>query len=358
MYETYRILKIKEKAGSQTASLEMEKRRESRVKLPLQGLGGEVMYLVPTDEISARLTSIQELYACVTDAHKASDVILLDAYHSATIEGARTTVENVRKALDKPKTKDDRMVVNTVRALNYAYEHEIDMGDMRGLWEIIVDGVCENAGLAGTEYRDGMVYIGGASGIVHVPAKPEAIKPLISDLGDFMRGSQLDVWLKAAVMHFYFVYVHPYCDGNGRMIRVLTQSYLYHSGLDKMRYVALSRAINNDLSGYYTSLRDSEYVYANGRSWMDVTPFVCYFLGAVERALLTSLQEDVPISDKQKLLLAKMRKNGKNAEITIANAAGILGTCQQTAAKQLNGLVESGHLTKTRRGRKNVYILR
>ena len=358
MYESYRRLKIKENAGSQAAALEMEKRLHDRVKLPLPGLNGEVMYVVLSEELTDRLRSIQELYACVTDTRKASEVILLDAYHSATIEGARTTVERVRRAYDKPQTKDDRMVVNTMHALSYAYEHTIDMKDMRKLWEIIVDGVCENAKYAGTEYRDGMVYIGGISDIVHIPAKPEDIKPLMGDLQDFMQCSDLDIWIKAAVMHFYFVYVHPYCDGNGRMVRVLTQSYLYHAGLDKLRYIPLSRAINDDLSGYYTSLRDSEYVYANGRSWMDVTPFVYYFLCTVERALLTSLQEDIPISEKQKLLLTRMRRHGKNAEITIATASSILKVTPQTAARYLNGLVEGGHLSKIRRGRKNIYVLK
>ena len=358
MYETYKILKIKEKAGVETVGEIIRKRQEGKCELSLQGINRECIYLFLTEEIKEKLRSVNGLYASITGEHKAAEVILLDAYHSATIEGARTTVENVRRSFDFPKTKDDKMVVNTVKAMNYAYEKAIDINNIRELWEIITKNVCENEQLAGKEFRSGMVYVGNAASIVHVPASPEQIEPLIIDMFEFLESSDLDIWIKAAVMHFYFVYIHPYCDGNGRTVRILTQSFLYHHGFDKIRYVAFSRAINDDLSGYYTALRDSEYVYANGRSWMDATPFVSYFLETLERALITSLQEDVKLSEKQKLLLKRMQKKGKNAEITVANAAKILAATEKTAARNLNKLVETGHLIKIKRGRKNIYILK
>ncbi len=358
MYESYKSLKIKEKYGDASASSEINRRLSSRQEISLHGLNNEAIYLVITEDMTEQLKTIASLYAAVTNTAKVSEVILLDAYHSATIEGARTTVDKVRASYEHPDTKDEKMVVNTMLAMNYSYMHIITSDNMRELWEIIVKDVCENAQYAGTKYRDGMVYIGNTTRVIHTPAKPEYIKDMMNSLYDFLHTSELDIWLKTAVMHFYFVYVHPYCDGNGRMARVLTQSYLYHNGLDKMRYIALARAINDDLSGYYTAISDSEHVYANGKAWMDITPFVYYFLHIVERALITSLQEDVTINAKQIQLLRKMRKQGKNAEITISTAAKILDVSNSTAAKQLNNLVESGHLIKIKRDRKNIYILR
>ena len=49
--------------------------------------------------------------------------------------------------------------------------------------------------------------------------------------------------------HFYFVYVHPFCDGNGRTARVINVSSLYHAGWKKMKRLPLSNAINNELNG-------------------------------------------------------------------------------------------------------------
>jgi len=50
-----------------------------------------------------------------------ADTVLLDSFHSATIEGARTTIENVKNAINAPKSKSDIMVVNNMKALDKVY---------------------------------------------------------------------------------------------------------------------------------------------------------------------------------------------------------------------------------------------
>ena len=47
--------------------------------------------------------------------------------------------------------------------MNYAYENKITIGNIRKLWEIVTKDVCENEGLAGTQFRAGMVYVGKTS---------------------------------------------------------------------------------------------------------------------------------------------------------------------------------------------------
>ena len=357
IYESYDILKIKEKAGILFATQELQYRKIHKELVPLQGLESTSIYMVLTEEIKNKLISIDNLYGKINSNHKVKDVIFLDAYHSATIEGARTTVENVRKSYDQPKTKDDKMVINTIHGMNYAYENRINMENIRNLWELITKDVCDNSQLAGERFRDGMVYVGSNTDIIHTPANPEDIEKMMQDMFTFMQTSEFNIWIKAAISHFYIVYIHPYCDGNGRTARVLTQSFLLHNGLDKIKCFSLSRAINDNLSGYYASLKESEKIYQNGKKWIDITPFIDYFLDTIEKGMITSLKEDHQLSEKQKLLLSKMQKRGKGTEITIENAAGILKVSEQTAAKHLNGLVEMGYLEKIKRGRRNIYIL-
>ena len=114
MYESYEKLIIKEKAGIEPATQELQYRKQHRELLPLHGLQNTAVYMVQTAEIQKHLESIELLYPKVSSEKKAKDIILLDAFHSATIEGAGTTVENVRKAYEKPESKDDKMVVNTM----------------------------------------------------------------------------------------------------------------------------------------------------------------------------------------------------------------------------------------------------
>lgn len=357
MYESYTTLKIKEKAGIASAAHELQYRKQHREVLPLYGLKDTVIYMVQTEEIQNRLKSIESLYEKVNSEQKVKDIILLDSFHSATIEGARTTVENVRKAYDKPKSKDDKMVVNTIHGMNYAYENEITMENIRALWETVTQDVCENEHLAGTLFRTGMVYVGSHTDIIHTPAEPEQIESMMNELFAFMNNSDYNVWLTAGIFHFYFVYTHPFCDGNGRMARILTNSLLLHKGMEKIKYLPLSRTINSSLSGYYTSLKESEAVQTNGKRWIDITPFIDYLLGIMEECIVTSIKEDKRLSENQRLLLSKMQKRGKGTEISIVTAADILKVTPSTAGKTLNTLADMGYLEKTKQAGKNIYIL-
>lgn len=217
--------------------------------------------------------------------------------------------------------------------------------------------VCENEHLAGTQFRTGMVYVGSNTSIIHTPAEPEEIERMMKELFAFTDTSTFNVWLTAGILHFYFVYIHPFCDGNGRMARIFTQSFLQQKGMDKIKFLPLSRTINSSLPGYYTSLKESELVQTNGKRWIDITPFLDYLLNVVEECLVTSIKEEKKLSKNQQILLTKMQKRGKGAEISIATAAKILKVSDQTAGKMLNGLVSMGYLDKIKRERKNIYKL-
>ena len=127
-----------------------------------------------------------------------------------------------------------------------------------------------------------MVYVGSNTDIVHTPASPEKIEGMMQELFRFAETPEYNIWIKAAICHFYFVYIHPFCDGNGRTIRIMTQAMLKHNGKQKIQFLSLSRAINDNLSGYYASLKEAENVYRNGEVWMDITPFIDYMLDVME----------------------------------------------------------------------------
>lgn len=359
MYEPIFKLNIKADAGIEDAKQEIKKREQEMKLLPLSGISKEKIFLVATEELMNKVQNIQLIYKKVSKRNKAKDIILLDAYHSATIEGARTTVESVKNSFSKPKTKDDKMVINTVKGCDYAYRNFIDETSIRALWEIVVNDVCENVSKSGTLYRDGTVFIGSESKIIYVPAQPEQLPDMMSQLFSFLKNDELDVILKAFVMHFYFVYLHPFCDGNGRTARIWTASYLYHNGYEKMMYLPLSRTINENLSGYYGNLADSEWKYEqNGQVYLDITPFVFYMLEMLGKCIITSILEENELDEAQKLLLTKMKKRGSGAEITVKNAQKILSETEEQTVKILETLVEMGYLYKTVRDTVEVYILR
>lgn len=355
-YESYEKIGYRIKAGIKSAAEELEFRKANKKRIDLPGLNDTVLYYVPHESISEKLLEISLLYKRVGTRQTVRSVIVLDAFHSATIEGAKTTVEAVTKAFDRPESKSDKMVVNSVKALEYAYKKGVSAENIRLIWEKITDDVCENQDVRGDFYRTGMVYVGGVTEIVHTPAIADMIPQYMGALFDWIDSDEYNPWIAAAIMHFYFSYIHPFCDGNGRMARVWVQSFLYKKGFKKIKYVPIARSINKDLNGYYRSFIEAEKIHANGQKWMDITFFVDYFLDKVIDCMIDSIKVDISFDEKDKLLIERMRVNGKDSEISVEKASKIMKCTEDTARKHLNRLVENGVLDKKKIGRKFVYV--
>ena len=220
MWDTIQKLEYRARAGIADAEEELGRRLNDRVLLPLKGIHGEALYLTGITKLSEKAQELELLYQKLPERRGVQEVLLLDAWSSATIEGARTTVAQVKKSFDHPSTKDDQMVVNTIAGADYAYRQEITPKNIRRLWEKIVKGACENENQAGSVYRSGMVYVGSADRIIHAPAQAHQLPQLMEDWFKFRQSNSPVLLLNSFVAHFYFVYVHPFCDGNGRTARI------------------------------------------------------------------------------------------------------------------------------------------
>lgn len=183
--DTFEKLEYKTKAGIEEAKAEKAYRLSDRMELPLKGLNGEKIYITGLERLKKKAQELEALYEKVPESYKVASVILIDAHSSATIEGAHTTVERMKQCLQTPKTQDEIMVANTYKGCMYAYENQIDKTNIRYLWDIIVEGVCENTDKAGTLYRDGMAFIGNDMKKIHTPAKETDIPRLMHDLFEF-----------------------------------------------------------------------------------------------------------------------------------------------------------------------------
>lgn len=358
MLDTIEKWEYRAKAKVPGAKEYLEKRVSDCIQLPMKGLHGEVLKLTGLAELKEKTVALNSMYEATKTIRGTQDVILLDAWSSATIEGARTTVAQVVASASNPKTKDDKMVLNTIKGSNYAFKVPITEKNLRHLWKTVVADVCENEEHKGQLYRDGMVYIGDPSRTIHTPAKPEQLPEQMSSLFQYLQQAHEDTLIASFVAHFYFVYVHPFCDGNGRTARILNISQLYHGGYKKMKSLPLSSAINKQLSGYYGSLTDSEKVlYDNGTSWLDLTPFVSYMLDTFERCLIDAALVQNELTAQEKHLLERMNKTGSNAEFTVKNAQKVLKLSESSARRILGNLVEKGDLAVNTAQTPHIYHL-
>ena len=242
----------------------------------LRGIKDETIVLSFTDELRDLLQKVEVgLRNIQSSSYK--DTILLDSHSSATIEGCRTTIERVRNCINEEKpTKDDLMVLNILKAQSMYKGTKVScVKDIVNMWRVISEGVCENISKQGRLFRSSMVYIGNENRIVHIPEVTDKIPKKLELLVDFLN-SNINEILKGIICHYYIEYIHPMCDGNGRLGRLL-QSVVINGNIFKIPVIS---TINENLSGYYKSIKDSNVpcnVCGLGMC-IDVAPFVEYML--------------------------------------------------------------------------------
>jgi Fic family protein len=251
------------------------------------------------------------------------------------------------------------MVVNNVKALDMVYDgFKIDDSSIRSIWEILVQDVCENADKKGEKYRNGQVMVASMTEIIHIPPESGKIQKYMDSLFEYIDSVNDDALIKAVISHFYFVYVHPYCDGNGRLARLLINYILFNLGYPEVKKISISESINNNLGAYYNTLKEGEKaVKINGHSTLDLTAHIKYMLEMVLRACQKVQTKQYTLNDNEKKLVAKMNKKGIGAQITVETAAKILKTDDTKARYVLNTLTDKGILIKRKAGAKNIYIL-
>lgn len=123
---------------------------------------------------------------------------------------------------------------------------------------------------------------------VHFEAPPrEGLEDQLEQFLQWFEASQhqtaLDPMLRAGIAHFWFVTLHPFDDGNGRLTRTITDLALAQGEAQAIRFYAMSASILDDRSGYYRVLESSQ------KASLDITEWLTWFL----QTLLRSLQQAI-----------------------------------------------------------------
>ncbi len=94
--------------------------------------------------------------------------------------------------------------------------------------------------------------------------------------------SRLDPVLKAAIAHFWFVTIHPFEDGNGRIARAIADMALARADGTSERFYSMSTQIEAERKDYYSMLERTQ------RGDVDITPWLAWFLGCLERSIISA----------------------------------------------------------------------
>lgn len=203
---------------------------------------------------------------------------------------------------------------------------------------------------------------------VHYQAPPakRVNKEMRAFLTWFNRKDSTDPVLKAAVAHLWFVTIHPFDDGNGRIARALTDLLLARSEDSPQRFYSMSAQIRAERKTYYHILETIQ------KGTLDITDWLEWFLDCLGRAVggAESILTDIlrkarfwerhgsePLNDRQRKILNRLL-DGFEGKLTSSKWAK-LGKCSQdTASRDIDDLIKRGMLIKNPgRGRSTSYSL-
>jgi len=182
----------------------------------------------------------------------------------------------------------------------------------------------------------------------------------------FNKPADIDEVLKAALAHVWFVTIHPFDDGNGRIARAIADMALARSEHSSQRFYSMSAQIRQERRAYYDMLEQTQ------KGTLNITPWMEWFLGCLGRAIdgaQTTLAAvlakarfwesvaGIAINERQRLVLNRLL-DGFEGKLTTSKYAKLAKTSQDTALRDILSLVESGVLVRgPEGGRSTSYAL-
>ena len=203
-----------------------------------------------------------------------------------------------------------------------------------------------------------MQVVSGPIGREHVHYQAPAAARVDFEIGRFLQwfagNSEADWVIKAAIAHLWFVTIHPFEDGNGRIARAIADLALARSEGSPQRFYSMSARILQEREDYYEILEQTQ------QGTLDVTPWVDWFLGCMGRAVdeaqttLASLLQkvrfwesiaSVQLNERQRKVL-ELLLGDFEGKLTTSKWAKLTKCSQDTAARDIAFLIEHGILTR------------
>jgi Fic family protein len=207
-----------------------------------------------------------------------------------------------------------------------------------------------------------MQVVSGPTGRQRVHFEAPAAKRVPREMERFLtwyNGQNEQDWVvKASLAHLWFVTIHPFDDGNGRIARAIADMSLARSENSQQRFYSMSAQIRRQRNSYYQALEQAQ------KATMDVTAWMEWFFGCLKNAIegaqgalagvlaKTHLWESVAsleLNDRQKLVLHRLMDSFEG-KLTSSKWAKLAKCSQDSAARDIHDLVAKGVLRRNEEG--------
>jgi len=213
-----------------------------------------------------------------------------------------------------------------------------------------------------TDETGAMQVVSGSMGKERIHFEAPSANRLASEMEKFLlwfnSDITIDLLLKSAIAHFWFITIHPFDDGNGRIARALSDMLLARSDNSSKRFYSLSAQIRKERSEYYNHLEKSQ----SGN--LDITEWIVWYLTCLSHALESTTQDlnsvlvkakfwekhkTTSLNARQKVMLNKLL-DGFEGKLNTTKWAKVTKTSQDTALRDIQALIELRILQKENSG--------
>lgn len=294
----------------------------------------------------------------------------MDVVKSSEIEGEKLNYRQVRSSIARRLGINTAGLIPTTRHIEGVVEMMLDATQnyMQPLtherlfgWHasLFPTGYSGPYKIEAGQYRTGeMQVVSGPMGREKVHFEAVKAKRVKAEMNRFLKWfnsrEKMDLVLKAAIAHFWFIIIHPFDDGNGRIARAITDMMLARSEGSGERFYSMSGQMMAERKQYYKVLQEVQHSSGDITGWLD------WFLHCMKNALLTTentmqnilrkaefwkLHENTTLNERQRLMLNKLF-DGFEGKLQSSKWAKIAKCSKDTAIRDINDLINKGILKK------------
>ena len=303
------------------------------------------------------------------------EAIIHSAHSSTSIEGNRLSLEQVSDLAQGREVmatrKDKQEVLNYLNVLGNIGKlikgNSISEKNILNIHRMVTKDTLDNPKDCGVFRKRYVVVANRLTGEVFFrPPKNKDVPGLMKDVVKWINSKgakELDPIIEAGIVHYEFVRIHPFVDGNGRTARVLATLILYLRGFDTKQFFCLDDYYDSDRQAYYRVLQSVN------QKTLDLTNWLEYFVEGVNISIETvkgrvirlsserlrkAKRGQIALTERQMRIVEFINQNGK---ITNRDVREMFELSDRAALKEIRKLVDLRVIKSEGKGRSLCYVL-
>lgn len=299
-----------------------------------------------------------------------TDAMIRTVYHGTHIEGNDLTLIQTRKLLEGEQVygrdRDIQEVINYRNVVNLLTElskrDKYEVAELNLIHQATVEKIIDPAKVGRLRITQVVIKEEGSGKIIFSPPNFVEVPYLLEDFFEWLNSKEakeIHPIIRAGIVHYVLVSIHPYIEGNGRTVRAFTTLVMLKEGYDTRRFFALEEHFDNDLSAYYDAFgkvdkQSEDMILRDLTVWLEYfTEVVASELSkikervrklSVDTRIKVRIGNQIALSERQMRLMEYLSDKGQAG---MKELKGVLAmVSEDTVLRDLTDLIKKGIIRK------------